>query len=43
MDGHNQKLVPDNILRELFPEDNELDEEPLHIAKGKKFSNWNIG
>lgn len=43
MDGHNQKLVPDQILKDLFPPDNELDEESLHIAKGKKISNWGIG
>ena len=43
MDGHNQKLVPDSIMREIFPEDNKLDEEPLFVAKCKMISNWGIG
>lgn len=43
MDGHNQKLVPDSIMRGIFPEDNDLEEEPMFCAKCKIISNWNIG
>ena len=43
MDGHNQKLIPDTIMREIIPEDNELDEEALLVAKCKKISTWGIG
>ena len=41
MDGHHEKLIPDSIMRTLFPEDG--DEEPLFVDKVKKFSNWGIG
>lgn len=43
MDGHNQKLVPDAIMNSLFPQDNDLDEEAMFVAKCKKISNWGIG
>ena len=43
MDGHGGALIPDNILEEMFPDDNELDESPMHISKCKKLSNWGIG
>lgn len=43
MDGHNQKLIPDSIMRGIFPEDNDLEEEPMFVAKCKIISNWNIG
>ena len=43
MDGHNQKLLPDSVMQELFPEDNELDEESVFVAKCKKMSAWGIG
>ena len=34
--------MPNAVLQELFPEDNELDEEPIIIAKCKKISRWGI-
>jgi hypothetical protein len=43
MDGHNQKLVKDSILRELYPEDSDTGEEPMIITKCKKYSRWGIG
>jgi hypothetical protein len=43
MDGHNQKLIPDQIMKDIFPEDNDLEEEPMFVSKCKKISNWNIG
>ena len=43
MDGHGGALIPDNILEEMFPDDNELDESAMHISKCKKLSNWGIG
>ena len=43
MDGHNQKLVPDSVMNMIFPENNDLDEEPLVVQKCKKISNWGIG
>lgn len=43
MDGHNQKLVPDTVMNMIFPENNDLDEEPLIVTKCKKISNWGIG
>ena len=43
MDGHNQKLLPDSVMNELFPEDNDLDEESVFVAKCKKMSAWGIG
>jgi hypothetical protein len=43
MDGHNQKLVPDQIMQSLFPQDNDLEEEPMIVSKCKKISNWGIG
>lgn len=43
MDGHNQKLVPDSVMGMIFPENNDLDEEPLIVTKCKKISNWGIG
>ena len=43
MDGHNQKLLPDSIMLELFPEDNDLDEESVFVSKCKKLSAFGIG
>ena len=43
MDGHNQKLIPDDILREIIPEDNDLNEETMLVAKCKKYSSWGVG
>lgn len=43
MDGHNEKLVPDSIMSKIFPENNDLEEEPLLVCKVKKISNWGIG
>jgi hypothetical protein len=33
-----EQLVSQKLLYTLFPEDNELDEQPMHIAKCKKIS-----
>ena len=42
MDGQKQpKLVPDSIMRELFPDDG--DEDELFTGKCKKISSWGIG
>ena len=43
MDGANQTLVPDWLMEQIFPEDSEIGEEPLHIDKCKKISRWGIG
>jgi hypothetical protein len=43
MDGYNGKLVPDNIMNMIFPENNDLEEESLVVSKCKKISNWGIG
>lgn len=43
MDGNNQKYVPDWLMEQIFPEDSEIPEEPLHIDKCKKISRWGIG
>ena len=36
-------IVPDWLLNQMFPEDSEIGEEPLHIDKCKKISRWGIG
>lgn len=36
------ELVPQKVLDQMFPEDNEYDETPMFIGKCKKISRWNI-
>jgi len=35
-------VVPDELIEELFPEDNELGEDMLFSSKCKKISGWGI-